>query len=148
MPEPIPTPERSAEAPQTPPAPDTPPEAPEPRSDSPAGEDEPDTFPRAYVENLRREAAGYRERAKRADDLAREVFTLRTAALGKLADPSDLPFDEALLDDAAALEAAVDELIARKPHLGDRRPTGDVDQGARETSEPVNLAGLVRGLAG
>ena len=35
-------------------------------------------------------------RAKRADDLTRELLTMRVAALGKLADPTDLPFDENL----------------------------------------------------
>jgi hypothetical protein len=123
-------------------------DAPETAPEGEEGQPEPDTFPRAYVEDLRRENAGYRDRAKRAEELAREVFTLRVSALGKLADATDLDFDEALLDDAAALKAAVDELVARKPHLADRRPIGDVDQGARLSPEPVNLASLVRGLAG
>ena len=112
------------------------------------GAQEPDegaeTFPRSYVEQLRAEAAEHRVKAKRADDLARELFTFRVTALGKLADPTDLAFDEQLLDDGAALEAAVDELISRKPHLADRRPTGDVDQGARESGETVDLAQMLR----
>lgn len=43
-------------------------------------------------------------------------------AAGKLADPTDLPFDESHLDDLGALRAAVDDLIARKPNLASRRP--------------------------
>ena len=112
------------------------------------GDEQPETFDRAYVERLRREAAEHRVKAKRADDLARELFTFRVNALGKLADPTDLEYDEALLEDGAALEAAVDELLSRKPHLQDRRPTGDVDQGARQTGETVDLAGMLRSRAG
>jgi hypothetical protein len=50
--------------------------------------------------------------------------------------------------DSVALEAAVDELIARKPHLANRRPSGDVDQGAREQGQTVDLAGMLRARAG
>ena len=113
-----------------------------------AEQTEPETFPREYVEKLRAEAAANRVKAKRADDLTRELFHHRVTALGKLADPSDLEYDEALLEDGAALEAAVDELVARKPHLADRRPRGDVDQGARQTGETVDLAGMLRERAG
>ncbi|MFQ1002542.1 hypothetical protein [Modestobacter sp. SSW1-42] len=112
--------------PETPPVtPETPPEG--------------DTFPRAYVETLRRENADYRTRAKRADDLSERVLRLEVAATGKLADPADLPFDAALVDDPAALAAAIDALVAAKPHLASRIPRGDVDQGVRET--PATTAG-------
>lgn len=109
--------------------------------------DDPETFSREYVQGLRDEAAKARVRAKRADDLAQSLFHARVTALGKLADPTDLPFDEALLDDGAALETAVDELIARKPHLA-ARTFGDVGQGARPTGEQVDLAGILRQRAG
>ena len=109
--------------------------------------DEPETFDRAYVQQLRDENAKHRVKAKRADDLARELFTMRVAALGKLADPTDLPYDEALLDDRDALERAVDELVTVKPHLGDRRPRGDVDQGVRDTVGQVSLTGMLRARA-
>lgn len=111
-------------------------------SDSPDGE--PETFPRSYVEELRAEAAEHRVKAKRAEEYAEEVFLSRVSALGKLADPTDLPFAAELLEDRSAMEAAVDELIATKPHLADRRPTGDIDQGARGTNTPVNLAAMLR----
>ena len=105
-----------------------------------------DTFPREYVERLRRESAEHRTRAKRADDLAARVFRLEVAATGRLADPADLAFDEALLDDPAALTAAIDDLLSRKPHLASRRPTGTVDQGVRETGDtPVTWGSLFGG---
>lgn len=118
-------------------------------ADADAGSSPPETFPRAYVENLRAENAEQRVKARRVDDLARELFTLRVAALGRLADPTDLPYSEELLDtDQPGLEAAVDELLARKPHLADRRPSGDIDQGARPTPDSVDLAGMLRARAG
>jgi len=107
----------------------------------------PDTFPRAYVEELRKENARYRDRAKSADALAERLHGALVAATGRLADPTDLPYDEKHLDDADALSAAIDELLARKPHLADRRPRGDVGQGAREQSAPVGLGSLLRARA-
>lgn len=107
-----------------------------------------ETFPRAYVEKLRQEAAEARVRAKKADDLARELFTARVAATGRLADPNDLPFDDALLADLPALEAAIDELVAQHPHYAARRPRGDVGQGATGSDAgTVDLAGLLRSRA-
>ena len=43
-----------------------------------------------------------RLKAKKADDYAQALFTARVAATGRLADPSDLPFDPELVDDMAA----------------------------------------------
>ena len=60
-----------------------------------AGDDDaPETFPRAYVEKLRTESARYRERAHTADAYARRLHTELVRATGKLADPTDLEFDE------------------------------------------------------
>lgn len=107
-----------------------------------------DTFNRAYVEKLRRESAGYRERAQRADELAARLHTALVAATGRMADPTDLAFDSAHLDDEQALANAIDELLTRKPHLASRRPFGDVGQGNRGgTVEPVNLADILRSRA-
>ena len=123
------------------PAEDTTPEAVEE-----PGEDA-ETFPRAYVEKLRKESATYRERARRADDLAAELFTARVAATGRLADPTDLPFDEALLSDMPAMEAAIEQLIAAHPHYAARRPTGSIGQGATSADSSVDLAAILRGRA-
>lgn len=106
-----------------------------------------ETFPRSYVEKLRKEAAGHRDRAKRADDLAQRLHTAIVGATGRLADARDLPFDESHLDDPAALSGAIDALLADKPHLATRRPMGNIGQGATSTSDTVDLAGLLRANA-
>lgn len=105
-------------------------------TETPEPDENAETFPRSYVERLRRENAEHRTKAKRADELAAQLFTARVAASGRLADPADLPYAEALLDDDGALNAAIDELVRAKPHLASRRPRGDVDQGVRETAQP------------
>lgn len=106
-----------------------------------------ETFSRTYVEKLRRENQRYRERAGEADALAQRLHTALVAATGRLADPSDLAFDAAHLDDADALAAAVDDLLTRKPHLASRRPVGDIGQGATRTGDTVDLAGILRSRA-
>lgn len=103
-----------------------------------------ETFPRSYVEGLRAENQRYRERGKRADELARRLHTALVAATGRLADPDDLPFDEAHLADTTALAAAIDDLLARKPHMAARKPVGDIGQGATPSAGAVDLAALLR----
>ena len=107
-------------------------------------EEEPETFPRDYVEKLRKENAGYREKAKKAEQYARELHSARVAATGRLADPSDLPFDPAHLEDMSKLEAAIDELLQAKPHLASRKPRGEIGQGLTSGSGNVDLAGILR----
>src|SRR5699024_11701730 len=74
---------------------------------------------RSEVGKLRRESANYRTRLReseqRADELARELVAARIRESGRLADPTDLDPDPALLDDGA-LDAATADLIARTPH--------------------------------
>ena len=110
---------------------------------------EPESFDRDYVQKLRDEAAGHRVRAKRADALNARLATAQAALTGKLADPTDLPFTNDLLDDdglvdEAKVRAAVDELLKRKPHLAARRPTGSVGQGARPEAPEIGLAAMLR----
>lgn len=73
-------------------------------------------------------------------------------ATGRLADPTDLAFDVALLTDGtpdpALIDAAIDALLSRKPHLADRRPVGSVDQGARGSGDAFSLADVLRAGAG
>lgn len=108
-----------------------------------------ETFPRDYVEKLRNENGKYRQRAQRADGYAQRLHVELVRATGRLADPTDLPFDETHLDDGDALAAAVDDLLARKPHLGARRPVGDIGQGAAAGgSAMVDLASILRQRAG
>lgn len=112
------------------------------------GSDEQDTFDRSYVEKLRKENAKYRDRAKHADDLAHRLHTALVAADGRLADPADLPFDEANLDDPEALTAAVTALVKTKPGLRAQQIRGDVGAGDRGTPKkaPVDLIGIMRGM--
>ena len=107
-------------------------------------DDDADTFPRSYVEELRRESARYRERAHNADQYARRLHTELVRATGRLADPTDLEFNEDHLDDSDALAAALDDLLARKPHLASRRPIGEIGQGATPSAATVDLAALLR----
>ena len=62
------------------------------------------------------------------------------------------PSDETRLDNREALTAALDDLLARKPHLDGRRPSGWVGQGRSQAriqkSSPnpsVDLAAILRG---
>lgn len=119
-------------------------EAGDAESDS-EGEGEQETFPRAYVDKLRKEAAGHRERAKRADEFAAALWEARVAASGRLADASDLPMPEGADPlDSEAVEAAVEDLLARKPHLATRRPSGNIGQGVGSAPQNVSLAGMLR----
>lgn len=112
-----------------------------------ASEEEPDTFPREYVEKLRKENADARAKVKDRDDLAQRLHTALAAADGRLADPTDLPYSEDQLD-PETMGKAIGDLVARKPHLKARRVTGDVGQGSRgSTSSEVNLLGLLKGSA-
>jgi hypothetical protein len=124
-------------------------------TDSPGGADlqhpeseEPETFPRDYVEKLRQENGRYRQRAGKADTYAQRLHTELVRATGKLADPTDLPFSEDHLDDPDTLTAAIGDLLQRKPHLASRRPTGEIGQGATPQKASVDLAAILRQRAG
>lgn len=113
-----------------------------------ATESDDGTFPASYVKELRQEAADARVKARDAeterDAIAQRLHTALVTSTGRLADPTDLPFDPAHLEDDAALAAAVDELLERKPHLANRRPRGDIGQGATPSTADVDLAGILR----
>ncbi len=141
--QPQPAADTAEEAPPVPPTEDSQPGASNDAPDEPAAE--PETFPREVVERLRQENGRYRQRAQRADTLAQRLHSELVRATGRLADPTDLPFDEAHLDDPEALAAAVDDVVDRKPHLATRRPTGDIGQGQRgPAAEPFSLLGLLK----
>jgi len=104
-----------------------------------------ETFPREYVEKLRGQTAKYRERAKTADTYAARLHSELVKSTGRLADPTDLPFDADHLDDPEALATAIDDLLATKPHLASRKPVGDIGQGHRGGSaEPFSLLGMLK----
>lgn len=109
-----------------------------------------DMFPRSYVEELRKESADYRLKAKdaetRADELAKRLHAELVKATGRLENHADLPYDVKHLDDAEALTAALDALLADRPYLGKRVVRGDVGQGERGGADaPVSLLGLLQG---
>lgn len=110
--------------------------------------DEPETFSREYVEKLRQENGKYRQRAGEADSLAQRLHTELVRATGRLADPTDLPFDADHLADADKMAADIEDLLARKPHLATRRPVGEIGQGATPSGGTVDLAAILRGKAG
>lgn len=114
--------------------------------------DEGETFPRPYVERLRARSAGYRTRANaaeaRAAELEQALFTERVRALDVLADPTDLPFDADMLDDPDALRAAVDALVAKRPHYRRRGTTTPGATGSRDRraeQDAFSLTGIMRG---
>lgn len=133
---------------ETPQEPVTTPEAPEATVDAADVSEDAETFPREYVEKLRKENAGYRDKAKKTDDYANRLHNLLVKETGRLADPTDLPFDAEHLTNPSTVNAAIDELLATKPHLASRKPTGDIGQGLMsEASETISLAGLLRANA-
>ncbi|MGI8576486.1 MAG: hypothetical protein ACR2KG_00890, partial [Nocardioidaceae bacterium] len=119
---------------------------------------QPDTFPRDYVESLRRESAGYRQKAQRADDLHARLLaaTVASSAGSVLADPADLLtfgtetdlLDENGYPDPGKIATAAQQLATARPHLASRRPSGNAGQGARSNPEHVDLAALLRAKAG
>lgn len=110
--------------------------------------DEPESFPRSYVEELRQENGRYRQRAQAGEAYAQRLHTELVRATGRLADPTDLPFDAENLDDPDKLTAAVEDLLTRKPHLASRRPFGEIGQGAAASAGTVDLAAILRQQAG
>lgn len=110
-----------------------------------------DTFPRSYVEELRKESAGYRDRAKTADDraeqYARRLHTALVTATGRLENPADLEYRaEHLDDDGSQLREAIDQLLTDRPYMAKRVVKGDAGQGARggNTGKPT-WADLLQG---
>ena len=132
---------------ETNPAPEEPTVEDDVQTDNEEPTEEQDTFPRDYVEKLRDENAKYRQRAQKADDLAHRLHNALTAATGRLADASDLPFDESHLDDPEALQRAIQELLEKKPHLGSRKPVGNIGQGVSSSTDAVDLAAMMRARA-
>jgi hypothetical protein len=113
-------------------------------SEEPAQDDDAETFTRDYVSGIRKEAADHRAKAK---TLATRLHTELVRSTGRLADPNDLSFDPAHLDDADALNATIDELLARKPHFAARTPQGHVGQGVKDQgAQPLSLVSHLKTL--
>lgn len=113
--------------------------------DSSDSESDQETFPRKVVEDLRQENGRYRQRAQQADAYAQRLHTELVRATGRLADPTDLPYDEDHLADPDKMVAAVADLLDRKPHLASRKPSGDIGQGGRGSGDaPLGLLDLLK----
>lgn len=105
-------------------------------------DDNEDSFDRAYVEDLRKESAGYRTQLRTVQE---QLHTVLAEQTGRLADPSDLPFDPEHLDDPAKLTAAIDALIEAKPHLKRRAfASGAAAQGPKSSSGEASLLDIMR----
>jgi hypothetical protein len=104
-----------------------------------------ETFPAEVVHKLRDENAKLRIKAKRSDELAQQLHTELVRATGRLADPTDLEYNEEHLADPEKLTGAIDSLLTAKPHLKSRKVTGDVNQGNRAAAEaPKDFSALLR----
>lgn len=142
-------PDRNADT-VTPETPDKAPGAQLEGDDNPADDGDGDTFPRKYVEELRKESAEHRTKAKAAEDranaLARKLHTALVSATNRLENPADLPFDAKHLEDSGQLDAALDALLADRPYFAKRVVKGDAGQGARGGPvEPFSLLGRLKG---
>lgn len=117
-------------------------------SDAGSMNEEQQTFDRKYVEKLRKENAGYREKAKRSEELEQQLHAALVRLDGRLADPADLPFDAGHLADEEALAAAVTELVNRKPGLKAQQLRGDVGAGKRgpDPKPSMDLLQIMRGM--
>lgn len=123
--------------------------APDAQPDANNAESAGDTFPRSYVEELRRESAGHRDRAKqaeeRADALAKRLHSELVRATGRLENPADLQFDADHLEQPEKLTEAIDALLTDRPYFAKRKIAGDIGQGNRGKAETVSLLGLLKG---
>ncbi|MDG4669190.1 hypothetical protein [Mycobacterium sp. 236(2023)] len=111
--------------------------------------DDAETFPAHVVKELREKNGKYRTRARdaeaRVDELSRALFTARVTATGKLASADELEYNAELLDDDDALNAAIDDLLVKRPHYAARKVTGDVGQGLKgKREEKFSLLGRLQ----
>jgi hypothetical protein len=111
--------------------------------------EEQDTFPRDYVEKLRKESADYRTRAQRAEEAEKRLHDLAVAQAvsGILVSADELHWREEFADpdgwpDHDKIRAAAEDLVQQRPYLG--RPSGDVGQGRHDDEQEVSLLGLLR----
>lgn len=121
---------------------------------------EPDSFSREYVHELREEAKGYRENleevTKRGDTYFEllKLRTLEAATSDLMRATSDMPADDPRYYDNAGfpslegMREVAQEILQQKPYLA--KPHGDVKQGVREESQEEDgasvLGGAIRGL--
>ena len=87
--------------------------------------------------------------ATQIESLSQGLFYSQVAATGRLVDPSGLPYDAALVNNAEAMDAAITALLLASPWLGKIVVEGDVDQDARDEVTPPapNLLGILKEFA-
>jgi hypothetical protein len=114
-----------------------------------------ETFPRSYVEQLRKENAEQRQRAKNADKLRDDLLTgaIQGITNGIIFDPTDLPVEPEFWDEETdrpnyeRIRDAAVALAERKPYLA--RARGRVGQGRQPEPETgVSLHDIMRRAAG
>lgn len=114
---------------------------PEPAEPEPADENS-DTFPREYVERLRRENQTYRDRAREAESTAWRALVESTGLVIN-ADEVPRPDGAALTLDGA--ETAASEAIGARPYIAARRARGNIGQHEGPgASSAVSLSSLLR----
>ncbi|ODQ96602.1 hypothetical protein [Mycolicibacterium holsaticum] len=103
-------------------------------------------FDREYVEKLRKESAGYRDRAKtaesRLDELSKLLWAERVKATGKVENPAEIPYNPDIIDNIDAINEAIDGAINERPYIRSRRPSGDIGQGNKGDKPPVGWEAL------
>lgn len=115
-------------------------------NETPSDDDQ--VFDKKYVTKLRKESAAYREKAKRSDELEKQLHTALVKLDGRLADPEDLEFDAEHLENHDKLADAIADLISRKPGLKKQQLSGDVGAGKRGTEKKptTDLLSIIKGL--
>lgn len=128
-------------------------DGPEPADDGPEDdgtEQDDDGSDSTPLQRARRDAAKYRRRLRdtesRLESLQRELFTAKVRATGRLADPTDMPFDPELLDSDDGLTEAIDALTEAKPHLK-ARAFGDIGQREVDSRPAVSIGSILRANA-
>lgn len=115
--------------------------------------DEPDenaeTFPRSYVEKLRKENQGYRQRANtaeaRVDELSRALWAARVEATGEVENAAEVRYNADIADDADAITEAVHAAVSERPYIAKRKVSGSVGQGVTGSKdEPFSLLGRLQ----
>lgn len=114
-----------------------------------ASDSAPETFSKEYVEKLRREAAGYREKAKTdaaaAADAARSEITQQLGkALGLVKDDEKADPEALVAQAQADRQAAIDDANATKRDLAVLR---NADKHDANTEELLDSSGFLRKLA-
>lgn len=67
----------------------------------------------------------------RIDSLSRRLFLAMVEKDGRLIDPTDMPYSADLVEDDAAMKAAIDELLSSKPYLKREKFRSDIGAGNR-----------------